>query len=92
MIGAFRSIAEADDVNAQIVASGIYEALITTVFGLCIAIVAMSAHSLFSHIVDNFASRVEIACSDLIVKLSEYKRLNESIEIDKFRSAKEEDH
>ncbi|MDR2470704.1 MAG: MotA/TolQ/ExbB proton channel family protein, partial [Treponema sp.] len=43
MIGAFRSIAEADEVNAQIVANGIYEALITTVFGLIIAIIAMSA-------------------------------------------------
>ena len=71
MIGAFRSIAEAVDVNAQIVASGIYEALITTVFGLAIAIVAMSAHSLFTHIVDKFASEVETVCSDLIITLGE---------------------
>ena len=71
MIGAFRSIAEAADVNAQIVAEGIYEALITTVFGLVIAIVAMSAHSVFTHIVDKFSSEVEVACSDLIIKISE---------------------
>ena len=71
MIGAFRSIAEAADVNAQIVAGGIYEALITTVFGLVIAIVAMSAHSLFTHVVDKFASEVEVTCSDLIIKISE---------------------
>jgi biopolymer transport protein ExbB len=71
MIGAFRSIAEATDVNAQIVANGIYEALITTVFGLIIAIVAMSAHSLFTYMVDKFASAVEIACSDLIIKIAE---------------------
>ena len=71
MIGAFRSIAEAVDVNAQIVASGIYEALITTVFGLAIAIVAMSAHSLFTHIVDKFTSDVESVCSDLIIALAE---------------------
>ena len=71
MIGAFRSIAEAVDVNAQIVASGIYEALITTVFGLAIAIVAMSAHSLFTHIVDKFASDVETVCSELIISLGE---------------------
>ena len=74
MIGAFRSIAEATDVNAQIVASGIYEALITTVFGLVIAIIAMSAHSLFTHVVDKFASGVEITCSDLIIMLSESPR------------------
>ena len=69
MIGAFRSIAEATDVNAQIVANGIYEALITTVFGLIIAIIAMSAHSLFSNKVDKFASEVEIVCSDLINRI-----------------------
>jgi biopolymer transport protein ExbB len=71
MIGAFRSIAEAVDVNAQIVANGIYEALITTVFGLIIAIIAMSAHSLFTHIVDKFASEIEIVCSDLIIRITE---------------------
>ncbi|MDR0452464.1 MAG: MotA/TolQ/ExbB proton channel family protein [Treponema sp.] len=70
MIGAFRSIAEATEVNAQIVANGIYEALITTVFGLIIAIIAMIAHSLFSHIVDRFAADVEKACSELITELA----------------------
>jgi biopolymer transport protein ExbB len=71
MIGAFRSIAEATEVNAQIVANGIYEALITTVFGLIIAIISMVSHSIFSHIVDRFASRVEGSCSNLIAQLSE---------------------
>jgi biopolymer transport protein ExbB len=70
MIGAFKSIAEATEVNAQIVANGIYEALITTVFGLIIAIIAMIAHSLFSHIVDKFAADVEKTCSDLITELA----------------------
>ncbi|MCL2381898.1 MAG: MotA/TolQ/ExbB proton channel family protein [Treponema sp.] len=71
MIAAFRSIAEAADVNARIVAGGIYEALITTVFGLIIAIVAISAHSIFTNIVDRFASELEIACSDLINMMCE---------------------
>ena len=71
MIGAFRSIAEATEVNAQIVANGIYEALITTVFGLVIAIIAMVAHSIFSSIVDKFATRVEGACSVLISQIAE---------------------
>jgi biopolymer transport protein ExbB len=70
MIGAFKSIAEATEVNAQIVANGIYEALITTVFGLIIAIIAMIAHSLFSHVVDKFAAEVEKTCSDLITELA----------------------
>jgi biopolymer transport protein ExbB len=71
MIGAFKSIAEAVDVNAQIVANGIYEALITTVFGLIIAMIAMVAHSLFSHIVDKFAAEVEKTCSDLIIAITD---------------------
>ena len=70
MIGAFRSIAEATEVNAQIVANGIYEALITTVFGLVIAIIAMISHSILSHIVDKFASQIEGICSDLIAQIA----------------------
>ncbi|MDR0878071.1 MAG: MotA/TolQ/ExbB proton channel family protein [Treponema sp.] len=71
MIGAFRSIAEATEVNAQIVANGIYEALITTVFGLIIAIIAMIGHSIFSHIVDKFAADVEKAGSTLITEIAD---------------------
>ena len=70
MIGAFRSIAEATEVNAQIVANGIYEALITTVFGLIIAIIAMSAHYILTSFVDRFAVRTEQACSELIIALA----------------------
>ena len=77
MIGAFKSISEAADVNAQIVAGGIYEALITTVYGLIIAIVAMSAHSLFSHVVDKFAAETETVCSDLIIEITESREKNE---------------
>jgi biopolymer transport protein ExbB len=69
MIGAFRSIAEATEVNAQIVAGGIYEALITPVYGLIVAIFAMIFHAIFSHIVDRFASNVEKTCSDLIAEM-----------------------
>jgi biopolymer transport protein ExbB len=70
MIGAFKSIAEATEVNAQIVANGIYEALITTVFGLIIAIIAMISHSIFSHIVDKFSAEVEQTCSELITEMT----------------------
>jgi biopolymer transport protein ExbB len=69
MIGAFRSIAEATEVNAQIVANGIYEALITTVFGLIIAIIAMTAHYILSSVVDRFALTTEQSCSELITAL-----------------------
>jgi len=70
MIGAFKAIAEATEVNAQIVANGIYEALVTTVFGLVIAIIAMIASSLLSHVVDRFAGDIETCGSILISELT----------------------
>ena len=57
--------------NAQVVAGGIYEALITTVYGLIVAIFAMVFHTVFSHVVDKFAARVEKTCSDLMAELAE---------------------
>jgi biopolymer transport protein ExbB len=70
MIGAFKSIAEATEVNAQIVANGIYEALITTVFGLIIAIIAMVANSLLTHAVDSFAAGAEKSCSEVLLEMA----------------------
>ncbi len=69
MIGAFRSIAEATDVNAQLVAGGIYEALITTVFGLIIAITALVAYNLLIQRVDSFSAEASKAIDDLIPEL-----------------------
>jgi biopolymer transport protein ExbB len=69
MIGAFQSIANAADVNAQLVAGGIFEALITTAFGLAIAIVAITGYNIFAHVVDRFAAQVEVAGSDLVTKM-----------------------
>lgn len=71
MISAFKSIAEATEVNAQIVANGIYEALITTVFGLIIAIIAMISHSIWTFMVDKFTADVEKNCSQLITEIVE---------------------
>ncbi|MDA3956556.1 MotA/TolQ/ExbB proton channel family protein [Oceanispirochaeta sp.] len=70
MIGAFRSIAEASDVNAQLVANGIYEALMTTVFGLIIAIVALVGYNILAHRVDTFAADITKASSDIVGALS----------------------
>lgn len=69
MIGAFKSIANAADVNAQLVAGGIFEALITTAFGLIIAIFAITAYNIFAHIVDKFSANVEEAGSTIVTNL-----------------------
>lgn len=69
MIGAFKSIASATDVNAQLVAGGIYEALITTVFGLIIAIVASIGYNLLVQRVDNFSAEISKAVNDIVPML-----------------------
>lgn len=69
MIGAFKSIAVTDEVSAQLVASGIYEALITTVAGLVIAIVVVSAHNIFTQKIDNFVSETERLSNELVETL-----------------------
>ncbi len=70
MIGAFRSIAEASDVNAQLVANGIYEALLTTVFGLIIAIIALVGYNILAHRVDTFAADITKVSSDVVLALA----------------------
>lgn len=66
MISAFQSIATASNVNAQLVAGGIFEALITTAFGLAIAIVAITAYNILAHFVDKFTADIEEAGSSLV--------------------------
>jgi biopolymer transport protein ExbB len=69
MIGAFKAIANAADVNAQLVAGGIFEALITTAFGLAIAIVAITGYNVFAHVVDKFAAQVEKNGSEIVTRI-----------------------
>jgi biopolymer transport protein ExbB len=59
MIGAFSSIAEAENVSAKLVAGGIFEALITTAAGLIVAIPIMIFHNYFVQRVDRFVTTVE---------------------------------
>lgn len=66
MISAFNSIATAADVNAQLVAGGIFEALITTAFGLAIALVAITGYNIFAHIVDRFTADLEEVGNTLV--------------------------
>lgn len=77
MIGAFKSIAAATDVNAQLVANGIYEALITTVFGLIIAIAALVAYNLLVQRVDTFAAETSKCINDLIPELLDDKTFDD---------------
>jgi biopolymer transport protein ExbB len=76
MIGAFSAIAKASDVNAQLVAGGIFEALITTAYGLIIAVVAIASYNFFTTIIERFISKVERIGTDIvdIVVMNELKK------------------
>jgi biopolymer transport protein ExbB len=66
MIRAFNAIAEAEQVNAKLVASGISEALITTAAGLLIAIPIQAFHNFFVSQIDRFIIEMEESTADLV--------------------------
>jgi biopolymer transport protein ExbB len=66
MIRAFNAIAEAEQVNAKLVASGISEALITTATGLIIAIPMQAFHNYFVSQIDRFIIEMEESSADLV--------------------------
>jgi biopolymer transport protein ExbB len=66
MISAFEAIAQAEQVSAKLVASGISEALITTMSGLVIAIPTQIAHNLFVQRIDRFVVEMEDSAAELV--------------------------
>ncbi len=66
MIRAFNAIAEAEQVNAKLVASGISEALITTAAGLLVAIPMQAFHNFFVAQIDRFIIEMEESTADLV--------------------------
>lgn len=71
MMSAFAAIAAAEQVSAKIVASGIEEALITTIAGLCIAIPVSIAHASFVSQIERFVLEMEEASANLVNELVE---------------------
>lgn len=66
MIGAFEDIAAANDISPTIVASGISEALLTTLFGLVVAIIIQLFHNFFVSQVDRLTIDMEESSVDLV--------------------------
>ncbi len=71
MMSAFAAIAAAEQVSAKIVASGIEEALITTIAGLTIAIPASVGHAYFVSQIERFVLEMEEASANLVNELVE---------------------
>ncbi len=74
MIHAFEAIAAAEEVSAKLVATGIYEALITTAAGLIVAIPVQTAHNYFVSRIDKFVIDMEESGAELIDALATYSK------------------
>ncbi len=74
MVNAFKSIAQANDISPSLVASGISEALLTTMFGLVIAIIIQFFHNLFVTRIDKIVADMEestLEVTDMLVDLKQ---------------------
>ncbi len=74
MIHAFEAIAAAEEVSAKLVATGIYEALITTAAGLIVAIPVQTAHNYFVSRIDKFVIDMEESGAELIDALTTHSK------------------
>jgi len=66
MVGAFDAIAAANDISPAVVASGISEALLTTLFGLVVAMIVQVMQNIFTWMIDKLIVRMEETSLDLI--------------------------
>ena len=66
MIGAFDAIAAANDISPTIVASGISVALLTTLFGLVVAMIIQATHNFFVSRIDKLIIDMEESSNELI--------------------------
>lgn len=79
MIKAFMVIQEmGGKVNAVVLAGGIWEAMITTAFGLIVALPAMAAHAYLAGRVDRFHDRLESRAVSLVKAISNGGRVDAS--------------
>lgn len=73
MIGAFADIAAAGNISATVVASGIQVALITTVFGLIVAIILQVFYNYLVAKIDSIVNDMEDSTIEFVDILSNYK-------------------
>jgi len=74
MVEAFRAIAAANDISPSIVADGISTALLTTMFGLVVAILIQIVNNYFISRVDQLIVDMEESSVDLVDTLIEMER------------------
>ncbi len=71
MVRAFDSIAQANDISPSLVAGGISEALLTTMFGLVVAIIIQFFHNFFVARIDKIVADMEESTQEFVDLLVE---------------------
>ena len=74
MVQAFEDIAAANDISPTIVANGISVALLTTLFGLIVAIIIQFLHNIFVSRIDNLIIDMEESSVELVDTLIEIEK------------------
>ncbi|MBO8131219.1 MAG: MotA/TolQ/ExbB proton channel family protein [Candidatus Marinimicrobia bacterium] len=77
MVRAFSDIEKANDISPSIVAGGISEALLTTLFGLVVAIIIQFFHNLFVSQVDKIIIDMEESSISLVETISKLQKKKE---------------
>tara|TARA_B100000780_G_C21125489_1_gene456585 strand:- start:532 stop:1407 length:876 start_codon:yes stop_codon:yes gene_type:complete len=76
MIGAFDAIEAAGDISPSLVAGGIKVALLTTVFGLIVAMILQVFYNLIIAMMDNIVNKMEDASIHFLDMVADYKAKN----------------
>ncbi len=66
MVNAFDAIAQANDISPSLVAGGISEALLTTMFGLIVAIIIQFCHNFFVARIDKIVTDMEESTQEMV--------------------------
>lgn len=76
MIGAFKSIAAANDISPAIVASNIQVALLTTLFGLIVAMIIQVFNNMFVAMIDKIVNDMQESSIEFVDTLIDYQENN----------------
>ncbi|MDA8650153.1 MotA/TolQ/ExbB proton channel family protein [Schleiferiaceae bacterium] len=76
MIGAFDAIEAAGDISPSLVAGGIKVALLTTVFGLIVAMILQVFYNLIIAMMDNIVNKMEDASIHFLDMVADFKAKN----------------
>ena len=74
MVSAFDAIAAADNISAKIVAEGISQALLTTAFGLVVAVILQVLQNAVLYIIDNQIISIQKSVNGFLKAVENFKK------------------